>query len=82
LRLKKKFDDAKALFDYFSGISLSDTNTTEKIKDRMLHYQMRSQLPKNRIKRFLPIVNHVISGDYKLHDGGKWWRPALGDLLE
>jgi hypothetical protein len=48
----------------------------------MVHYQMRSQLPSNRIKRFMPIVNHVIRGDYKLHDGGKWWRPALGDLLE
>ena len=81
-RLQKKFDDAKALFNYFSALPLLDNHTTEKIKDRMLHYQMRSQLPSNRIKRFLPIVNHIINGDYKLHDGGKWWRPALGDLLE
>jgi hypothetical protein len=82
LRLQKKFDDAKALFDYFSALPLLDNHTIEKIKDRMLHYQMRSQLPSNRMKRFLPIVNHVISGNYQLHDGGKWWRPALGDLLE
>jgi hypothetical protein len=43
---------------------------------------MRSQLPNNRIKRIIPILNRVIKGDYKLHDGGKWWRPALGDLVE
>jgi len=82
LRLKKKYDDANALFNYFSALPLPDTDSTAKIKDRMLHYQMRSKLPNNRVKRFLPIVKHVISGDYKLHDGGKWWRPALGDLLE
>jgi len=81
-RLKKKFDDAKALYDYFSTLPLQDSQTTEKIKDRMLHYQMRSQLPNNRIKRILPILNHVINGNYKLHDGGKWWRPALGDFVE
>jgi hypothetical protein len=80
--LKKKFDDAKALFDYFSTLALQDPHTTEKIKDRMMHYQMRSQLPNNRIKRIIPILNRVIKGDYKLHDGGKWWRPALGDLVE
>jgi glycosyltransferase involved in cell wall biosynthesis len=81
-RLKKKFDDAKALFDYFSALPFQDSQTIEKIKDRMLHYQMRSQLPNNRMKRILPIIRHVIKGDYQLHDGGKWWRPALGDLLE
>lgn len=81
-RLQKKFDDAKALFDYFSALPLQDTCTIVKIQDRMLHYQMRSQLPSQRIKRFLPIFNHLMNGNYKLHDGGKWWRPALGDLLE
>lgn len=48
----------------------------------MLHYQMRSNLSSNRINRFVPIFKHLISGGYKLHDGGKWWRPALGDLFE
>jgi glycosyltransferase involved in cell wall biosynthesis len=81
-RLQKKFDDAKALFDYFSALPLQHTCTIVKIQDRMLHYQMRSQLPSNRIQRFLPIFSHIINGAYKLHDGGKWWRPALGDLLE
>jgi glycosyltransferase involved in cell wall biosynthesis len=81
-RLNKKFDDAKAFFDYFSALPSLDSSTLVKIQDRMLHYQMRSQLPSNRIKRFLPILRHVINGDYKLHDGGKWWRPALGDLVE
>jgi glycosyltransferase involved in cell wall biosynthesis len=81
-RLQKKFDDAKALFDYFSSLPLKDTHTIVKIKNRMLHYQMRSILPNNRMKRILPILRHIIQGDYKLHDGGKWWRPALGDLVE
>jgi len=82
VRLQKKYNDAKALFDYFSALPSPDTNTTEKIKDRMSHYQMRSKLPRNRVKRFIPILCHVINGDYKLHDSGKWWRPALGDLVE
>jgi glycosyltransferase involved in cell wall biosynthesis len=82
VRLQKKYTDAKALFDYFSASQIQDKQTTEKIKDRMSHYQMRSKLPRNRVKRFIPILCHVINGDYKLHDGGKWWRPALGDLVE
>lgn len=81
-RLKKKFDDAQALFDYFGHRPFQDPIVTNKIKDRMLHYQMRSQLPCNRFTRFLPIFTHVVKGEYKLHDGGKWWRPALGDLFE
>jgi len=82
VRLQKKYNDAKALFDYFSASQIQDKQTTEKIKDRMSHYQMRSKLPRNRVKRFIPILCHVINGDYKLHDSGKWWRPALGDLVE
>jgi hypothetical protein len=43
---------------------------------------MRANLPASRFLRLFPISKHVMSGSYKKLEGGKWWRPILGDLFE
>jgi hypothetical protein len=43
---------------------------------------MRANLPSSRLLRIFPITPYVISGSYKKLEGGKWWRPILGDLFE
>ena len=43
---------------------------------------MRATLPNNRIARILPVLRYVYQGAYQLEEGGKWWRPILGDIFE
>jgi glycosyltransferase involved in cell wall biosynthesis len=82
VRLEKKYNDSLALHSYFVSLPHIKTGIIIKLKQRMEHYRMRSQLPKNRIKRIFPILQSLSRGYYRMHDGGKWWRPLLGDLLE
>jgi hypothetical protein len=53
-----------------------------KLQHRFEFYAMRAQLPTNRLLRIVPIYKFVIAGAYKNLEGGKWWRPILGDLFE
>ena len=81
-RLNKKYQDSFALYTYFANLANIKPAIISQLKQRMDHYHMRSQLPANRIMRIFPILQSLTRGYYRKHDGGKWWRPLLGDLLE
>ncbi|GAA4463424.1 glycosyltransferase [Nibrella saemangeumensis] len=57
------------------------------IQRRLAHYQMRSSLPANRLKRISPVMQNVWQGNYHRYTdaSANWYAPylaALGDLLE
>lgn len=81
-RIEKKYQDAKALYLYISSLPNIPINIIEKIEHRHEFYSMRAKLPANQLKRISPILKYVLSGSYKKLEGGKWWRPILGDLFE
>lgn len=81
-RLEKKYQDSLALYTYFGQLPKIKASILARLKQRVEHYRMRSQLPANRIRRIFPILQSLSRGYYRMHDGGKWWRPLLGDLLE
>jgi hypothetical protein len=81
-RIEKKYQDAKALYLYISSLPNIPADVIEKIEHRHEFYSMRAQLPANRLKRISPILKYVLAGSYRKLEGGKWWRPILGDLFE
>ncbi|MFM6948612.1 MAG: glycosyltransferase family 2 protein [Aquirufa sp.] len=81
-KLKKKYVDSAALCSYLSQKGNISNEIIEKLEERARHYSMRSTLPDNRFKRFLPVLSAAFKGNYKLQDGGRWWDPVLGDLFE
>ncbi len=81
-RLKKKYNDSLALCTFLSNHSNVSSEVIEKLLQRTDHYAMRSSLSKNRLKRIWPVIVAGLKGNYKLQDGGKWWHPILGDILE
>ncbi|MHA8050431.1 glycosyltransferase family 2 protein [Aquirufa sp. ROCK-SH2] len=81
-KITKKYADSEALLNYLSQKENIPSEIIRKLSLRVEHYGMRSTLPKNRLKRFLPVLMAGVKGNYKLQDGGKWWHPILGDLLE
>lgn len=82
VRLEKKYQNSQALFTYFANLPNIKPIVLAKLNQRTEHYRMRCQLPSNRLKRILPILQSLFKDQYRIHDGGKWWRPLLGDLLE
>lgn len=81
-QIEKKATDSAALFTYLSSHGKVPENALKKVASRMSHYQMRASLADNRLLRIWPVMKGVLQGDYKLHDGGKWWHPVLGDIVE
>jgi len=81
-RIKKKYTDSEALLNYLTQRGDIPVETLKKLELRVQHYLMRSSLSTNRLKRFSPVLIAAFKGNYKLQDGGKWWHPILGDLLE
>jgi glycosyltransferase involved in cell wall biosynthesis len=81
-RINKKHDDAKVLFEYISTLPNIPEKISAQLQNRYAFYYMRAHLPTNRLRRIGPIAKHACKGSYKNLEGGKWWRPILGDLFE
>ncbi|MHA8067235.1 glycosyltransferase [Aquirufa sp. ROCK2-A2] len=81
-KIRKKFIDSQSLLNYLSNRPEVPLFIIQKLQKRTSHYQMRSGLPNNRLKRIFPVLSAGMQGNYKLQDGGKWWHPILGDILE
>lgn len=81
-RIYKKYQDALALDKHFHSLANINPKIFDTFVGRMLHYEMRAHLPNNRILRIFPVLKGMINGNYRRHDGGKWWRTVLGDLFE
>jgi glycosyltransferase involved in cell wall biosynthesis len=82
MRIQKKHTDAKALYQYIHALPNVPIDVIHKLQHRFEFYAMRAQLPSNRLLRIVPIYKFAIAGAYKNLEGGKWWRPILGDLFE
>jgi glycosyltransferase involved in cell wall biosynthesis len=81
-RIRKKHEDAQALYQYISSLPHIPKEVIQQLEKRHDFYSMRANLPTSRLLRIFPITPYVISGSYKKLEGGKWWRPILGDLFE
>ena len=82
LRLQKKHYDCQRLLTYFKENYLEEVSVIEKLTERASFYLMRSSLSHLRILRIVPVFRFALRGAYKKQDGGKWWRPLIGDLFE
>ncbi|RXK46813.1 glycosyltransferase [Aquirufa rosea] len=82
IQIEKKASDATALFHYLKSQNNTPEEALNKVAHRAAHYQMRAGLANNRLLRIWPVLKGVLTGGYKLHDGGKWWHPVIGDILE
>jgi len=80
-RIKLKQENISKLTAYLLTLPIDDT-CKQKMISRNNFYTMRVSLPQNRLLRVIPVFRSVINGDYKVQEGGKWWRPMLGDLFE
>lgn len=80
-RIKIKQEDISKLTAYLISLPINET-CKQKMIARNNFYRMRASLPKNRLLRFIPVFCSALKGDYKVQEGGKWWRPMLGDLFE
>lgn len=80
--LRKKAEIAKALLAYFEGRPEIAESIIPALRAREGFYNMRATLPNNRIARILPVLRYAYQGAYQLEEGGKWWRPILGDIFE
>ena len=81
-KIEKKHQDSQALLEYLKDKPQVSKAIIEKLQKRTAHYRMRSSLQANRLKRILPVLLATVQGNYQLQDGGKWWHPILGDILE
>jgi hypothetical protein len=81
-KIEKKYQDSQALLEYLKDKPQVSKAIIEKLQKRTAHYRMRSSLQANRLKRILPVLLATVQGNYQLQDGGKWWHPILGDILE
>ena len=79
---RKKAQIAQALLNYFEGQPEFAESIISALRARENFYTMRATLPSNRFARIKPVFTYAIRGAYQLEEGGKWWRPLLGDLLE
>jgi hypothetical protein len=80
--LRKKAEIAHLLYAYFETHAQASESILRALQQREAFYRMRSNLSRYRIFRILPVISHMLNGSYQLEEGGKWWRPALGDLFE
>ncbi|WP_395767510.1 glycosyltransferase family 2 protein [Aquirufa sp.] len=80
--LRKKADIANAMLLHFEGLPHVESKIIAALNSREAFYRMRANLPANRLARIVPVIKHALNGSYKEEEGGKWWRPVLGDLVE
>ena len=79
------FEQYRSCFEFlkhFEDEKEVNAEITTALLRREAFYRMRANLPANRLLRFIPVVKHATRGSYQLEEGGKWWRPLLGDLFE
>ncbi len=80
--LRKKADIAHALLKHFEEEEEINPAIKTALLRREAFYRMRANLSASRMLRFLPVIKHALQGSYQMEEGGKWWRPLLGDLFE
>lgn len=67
--------------------SLTDPVGLEKIERARKHFQLRSAMPANRLRRIKPVTANFLAGNYHhfLDAEARWYAPylaAIGDILE
>ncbi len=80
--LRKKAEIAKAMLDYFKDKPEYADVIIPALEARRAFYNMRANLPCRRLARISPILKQAMKKAYQTEEGGKWWRPLLGDLVE
>lgn len=79
--IQEKADNAQHLYKLLRDLSFVPREKLIKLYLRQRHFQMRANLPDDRLRRVIPVVKEVISGRY-LFSSKDWWLPAVGDLFE
>jgi glycosyltransferase involved in cell wall biosynthesis len=79
--IQEKTDTAQNLYKLLRDIPFVPREKLIKLYLRQRHFQMRANLPDNRLLRLVPIMKDVMSGRYAF-SSKDWWLPALGDLFE
>jgi glycosyltransferase involved in cell wall biosynthesis len=80
-RIKNKQNDILKLTEHLLPLPINELYKQKLIR-RKEFYTMRATLPSCRILRIYPVVKFAMNGEYQAQEGGKWWRPMLGDLFE
>jgi hypothetical protein len=81
IRIKKKQNDLSKLTEHLLSLPLNET-CKQKLIARNDFYKMRANLPACRLLRIHQVYKFTTNGEYKAQEGGKWWRPMLGDIFE
>jgi glycosyltransferase involved in cell wall biosynthesis len=76
----KKYNDSKSLYEYLSKREAVPAHYLALLASRQAHYQMRSTLPNNHLRRLFPVLKNYTQ--YQKHDAGHWWKTMLGDIFE
>ncbi|GAA4404317.1 hypothetical protein GCM10023187_21440 [Nibrella viscosa] len=85
--LQEKHQQLQSIYNFLTERVPANAPGMPQICRRLSHYQMRSSLPDNRIKRFFPVIRNVWQGNYHRYAdaAANWYAPylaALGDMLE
>jgi glycosyltransferase involved in cell wall biosynthesis len=76
----KKYEDSSRLYNYLAQSKTVPVHHLKLLNSRQAHYQMRSSLSVNTLKRVIPVLTNILQ--YKQHDVGHWWKAMLGDIFE
>ena len=81
LPIIEKRDYFEALYGLLSNLSFVSKSHLDYLENIKNHFYTRSNLPTDRLQRFVPVIREYRLGRYK-YSSSFWWRPLLGDLFE
>ncbi len=79
--IREKAIRLKLTYKRLQMLNTVDPEKLQKLQTRLEHFQKRATLPKNRLKRIIPVVSDIVTGKY-MYSSKDWWLPALGDIFE
>lgn len=79
--LREKAQELEMIYLHLHNYPNIPAEKLNKLYLRQQHFQRRSSLPPNRLRRIRPVLRDAASGHYRF-SSKDWWLPALGDLLE
>lgn len=79
--IQLKADYLRQLYELLNARQFIDRESLGKLKEMKRHYNVRANLPANRIARIRLIWQEWQQKRYK-YSSKDWWRPLWGDLLE
>ncbi|ODS78956.1 MAG: family 2 glycosyl transferase [Cytophagaceae bacterium SCN 52-12] len=71
----------KALIEALEKVEGVSPASLTRLKELQVHFQVRANLPENRLRRLEPALSELVKGRYTF-SSEHWWLPFLGDLLE